>query len=190
MKLRGFGALSGLCLCGCLIDRQRVTHKAVTPTAPPVSATPARAAFRPPPSEPCPSLPPAPVGSFADAKAAEASSGRLPPDVIQQIVRASYGRFRHCYEAGLARKPKLQGRVTVRFVIDRGGRVPCAADASIRAGTAAEADEHEGSIPHAESPFPDAQVVDCMLKEYRKLVFPKPEGGSVTVVYPILFSPG
>ncbi len=28
-----------------------------------------------------------------------------------------------------------------------------------------------------------------MLATYRKLVFPQPEGGIVTVVYPILFSP-
>ena len=38
-------------------------------------------------------------------------SGRLPPEVIQRIVRQNYGRFRMCYEQGLARNPNLEGRV-------------------------------------------------------------------------------
>jgi energy-converting hydrogenase Eha subunit A len=32
-------------------------------------------------------------------------------------------------------------------------------------------------------------VVQCILHEYRKLVFPKPDGGIVTVVYPVVFTP-
>jgi hypothetical protein len=38
-------------------------------------------------------------------------SGRLPPEVIQRIVRQNYGRLRLCYEAGLRSNPSLQGRV-------------------------------------------------------------------------------
>ena len=38
--------------------------------------------------------------------------------------------------------------------------------------------------------MPDAKVVECIMAEYRKLRFPEPEGGIVTVVYPIMFSPG
>jgi hypothetical protein len=33
-------------------------------------------------------------------------------------------------------------------------------------------------------------VVDCIVKEYEEITFPAPEGGIVTVVYPIKFSPG
>src|SRR5262249_58774195 len=50
-------------------------------------------------------------------------SGRLPPEVIQRIVRQNYGRFRMCYEQGLTRNPNLEGRVSVRFVIGRDGGV-------------------------------------------------------------------
>ncbi len=52
-----------------------------------------------------------------------ASSGRLPPEVIQRIVRQNFGRFRLCYENGLRNNPNLQGRVSVRFVIGRDGAV-------------------------------------------------------------------
>ena len=38
-------------------------------------------------------------------------SGRLPPEVIQRIVRQNFGRFRLCYENGLRNNPNLQGRV-------------------------------------------------------------------------------
>ena len=50
-------------------------------------------------------------------------NGRLPPEVIQRIVRQNFGRFRLCYENGLRTNPNLQGRVAVKFVIDRDGAV-------------------------------------------------------------------
>ena len=41
-------------------------------------------------------------------------NGRLPPEVIQRIVRQNFGRFRLCYENGLRNNPNLQGRVSVQ----------------------------------------------------------------------------
>ena len=35
-------------------------------------------------------------------------SGRLPPEVIQRIVRQNFGRFRLCYENGLRSNPNLR----------------------------------------------------------------------------------
>lgn len=96
-------------------------------------------------------------------------SGRLPPEVIQRIVRQNYGRFRQCYEQGLGRDPELAGRVAVRFVIGRDGTVVNVADGG--------------------SDLPDRSVVDCVSRAYYSLAFPRPEGGIVTVVYPIVFSP-
>jgi len=97
-------------------------------------------------------------------------SGRLPPEVIQRIVRQNYGRFRMCYEQGLSRNPNLQGRVQVRFVIGR-----------------------DGSVSNAQqggSDLPDSGVVGCVVNAYYGLSFPQPEGGIVTVAYPIMFQPG
>jgi hypothetical protein len=55
-------------------------------------------------------------------------NGRLPPETVLRIVRQNFGRFRFCYEEGLARKPTLSGRVAVNFVIDRAGAVSIAKD--------------------------------------------------------------
>lgn len=97
-------------------------------------------------------------------------SGRLPPEVIQRIVRQNYGRFRMCYEQGLSRNPNLEGRVSVRFVIGRDGSV--------------------SNVSNGGSDIPDSGVVGCVVSAYYGLSFPQPEGGIVTVVYPIMFSPG
>lgn len=97
-------------------------------------------------------------------------NGRLPPEVIQRIVRQNFGRFRLCYENGLKRNPNLEGRVNVRFVIDRQGSVSTAANAG--------------------SDLPDSGVVACVIGAYQGLSFPQPEGGIVTVVYPVIFAPG
>jgi Ca-activated chloride channel family protein len=97
-------------------------------------------------------------------------SGRLPPEVIQRIVRQNFGRFRLCYENGLRNNFNLQGRVTVRFVIDRAGAV--------------------SSVSNGGSDMPDNGVVSCVMRAFWGLSFPQPEGGIVTVTYPIMFSPG
>jgi hypothetical protein len=96
--------------------------------------------------------------------------GRLPPEVIQRIVRQNFGRFRACYESGLRSNPSLQGRVGVKFVIDRTGAISLVADGG--------------------SDLPDRSVVQCVVRSFASLSFPQPEGGMVTVVYPIMFTPG
>jgi hypothetical protein len=97
-------------------------------------------------------------------------SGRLPKEVIQRIVRQNYGRFRLCYEKGLGANPSLEGRVSVRFVINRNGSV--------------------SNVSNGGSSIPDAGVVNCVVRAFYGLSFPKPEGGIVTVTYPIMFAPG
>jgi hypothetical protein len=101
---------------------------------------------------------------------ATAVSGRLPPEIVQRIVRENFARFRFCYENGLRQNPTLAGRVSVRFVIDRTGAVAVLADGG--------------------SDLPDHHVVECVVRSFGNLSFPEPAGGSVTVTYPITFSPG
>jgi len=96
--------------------------------------------------------------------------GRIPPEVIQRIVRQNYGRFRLCYDAGLRSNPALTGRVSVRFVIGRDGGV--------------------SQVSNAGSDLPSPDVVQCVSNSFYGLSFPEPEGGIVTVVYPIMFTPG
>jgi hypothetical protein len=39
------------------------------------------------------------------------------------------------------------------------------------------------------SDLPDPHVIKCVIRGFQSLRFPEPEGGIVTVVYPIIFSP-
>ena len=113
-------------------------------------------------------------------KAAAASSGapaqpanhdgRLAPEAIQTVVRQSFGAYRVCYEQGLKTKADLRGTVSVSFVIATDGSV-------------------NGASDHG-STLPDASVVECVVRGFRGLVFPPPQGGYVTVIYPIEFAPG
>ncbi len=96
-------------------------------------------------------------------------NGRLPAEVIRRIVRQNFGRFRMCYEQGLGRNPNLEGRVGVRFVIGRDGAV--------------------SNVGNGGSDIPDSAVVSCVVNAFYGLSFPQPEGGIVTVTYPIMFSP-
>jgi hypothetical protein len=96
-------------------------------------------------------------------------SGRLPPEAIQRIIRQNFGRFRACYEAGLQRNPSLHGTVSTRFVIGRDGAVSNVSDGG--------------------SSMPDPAVTSCVHRAFYGVSFPQPEGGIVTVTYPIVFSP-
>lgn len=110
-----------------------------------------------------PSLPPPPKANHPDL-------GYLPPELIQSVVRIGFGRIRACYEVGLGRDPKLEGRVSVRFIIERDGTVKTSSDGG--------------------SDIPDSAVRDCVVHEFLGFKFPAPETGIVTVVYPIMLAPG
>jgi hypothetical protein len=110
------------------------------------------------------------VGSPRVSGVTSSVSGRLPPEVVQRIVRQNFGRFRMCYEQGLRNNPNLAGRVSIGFTISRDGSV--------------------GSVQNAGSDLPDSTVVSCVQGAFRGLSFPAPEAGIVKVTYPISFSPG
>ncbi|WP_272419537.1 AgmX/PglI C-terminal domain-containing protein [Polyangium jinanense] len=109
-------------------------------------------------------------GATQSRPGAMSLSGRLPPEVVRRIIRQNFGRFRLCYENGLRNNPNLQGRVSVRFVIGADGAV--------------------SNVGNGGSDMPDGGVVSCIVRSFERLSFPRPEGGIVTVVYPIMFSPG
>ena len=114
------------------------------------------------------------------------TAGRLAPTKIQTVLLDHFDEIRKCYADGLGRDPKLTGRVTARFVITREGTV----DAVINAASDpippdAVAPPSDPTVP----PISDAKVVACVLAVVKKLTFPKPDGGTVTVVYPFVFSP-
>jgi hypothetical protein len=118
-------------------------------------------------------MPPLPGDEATAFLPRDPESGRLPLVVIRQVVRAKYGAFRDCFEGGLARHPKLAGLVTVRFIIERDGNVG-----------------KVSNVAHGGSDLPDEDVTQCLIQRFRGLRFPAPNGGVVTVQYPILLRPG
>ena len=46
------------------------------------------------------------------------------------------------------------------------------------------------NVSNGDSDLPDSNVVGCVVKACYGLSFPKPEGGIVTVSYPIMLQPG
>jgi len=98
-------------------------------------------------------------------------NGRLPPEVIQRIVRQNFGRFRLCYENGLRSDPKLAGMVATKFVIGTDGSV-------------------SSSARDNSTTLTDTGVVSCINRAFSNLSFPQPEGGIVVVIYPVILEPG
>jgi hypothetical protein len=118
-------------------------------------------------------------------------NGRLPPETIQKIVRANYAGMKRCYEAGLVTDPKLNGKITTRFIIERDGTVSTAADAHDAPPVIVNLPPGVQIEDPASAPrFPDPNVTACVVARFKELKFPPPEGGIVTVAYPIIFSPG
>jgi hypothetical protein len=97
-------------------------------------------------------------------------SGHLSPELIRAVVRENYAKFRSCYERGLERNSTLEGGTIYRFEIGVDGRVASAAVVNNR--------------------LPNCAVVHCIRDSLRELMFPHPNGGAVTVFYPIQLLPG
>lgn len=116
--------------------------------------------------------PPAPASPPASASAsASPAAGRdkLPPDEIQRVVEQSFARLRDCYERGLRKNPRLEGRVSVAFAI--------------------ELDGSTSEVQDKGSDLPDKEVVTCVVAGFSGLKFPSPKGDRVKFTYPIVFSP-
>jgi hypothetical protein len=88
--------------------------------------------------------------------------------LVRQYVRANYAKFRRCYEGGVQRDPKLAGTLVSRLVIGVEGSVTAV-------------------FQGPESTMTDEAVVSCVLREYRNMVFPKPDAGIVVVDVPVKF---
>lgn len=89
---------------------------------------------------------------------------------IQKVVREHFDAFRSCYEAALAKNPKISGKVSIELDV--------APD-----GTA-----YDGRLAGASVPDPVFQ--DCLVQEVAKMRFLPPLNGHTNVVYPLDFSPG
>lgn len=96
--------------------------------------------------------------------------GHLDAAEVQRIVRHNYGRFRLCYEQNLSCSPNLEPRIAVRFVIDIDGQIK--------------------QVTLVSSDAASSALTACVIGAFREIAFPPPKGGTVSVVYPIMFSAG
>jgi len=95
-------------------------------------------------------------------------SGRLMPEHIQSVVRQHFPELRSCYEQARTQTSHLQGSISVRFVIKDDGLVDTVVIAS---------------------DLPGDSIDDCVVKVFHAMRFDEPEGGIVTVMYPLRFCP-
>ena len=110
--------------------------------------------------------PPRPRG----ADAGVAPRGRLAASAVQDVVRAHRDELGFCFAWQLHQRPDLGGRVVMEFEIGPEGRVT------------------EARI--ADDVLGDETVLRCFVSVTRRMEFPAPEGGSVTVRYPFVLSSG
>lgn len=97
-------------------------------------------------------------------------SGGLTQEEILAVIRSNLSQIRHCYERLLQRSPSSAGKIKVRFVVNRTGRV--------------------NSASTTQSDIGDGKMKSCLLGLIRTWNFPKPRGGEqVTVNYPFTFNP-
>jgi hypothetical protein len=92
-------------------------------------------------------------------------SGRLPPEIIQRVVKPILPRALACNPKA-ASTDDSDAVARVHFVIDRQGEM--------------------ATVKLDESNVSDA-VAACVTAIFQSLHFPAPEGGMVTVVYPVFF---
>jgi hypothetical protein len=97
-----------------------------------------------------------------------AGSGRLSRAQIQKVINEHVAQVQACYERNLMRDRSLAGKITFDWVI-----APTGAVASVRVRS---------------STMAGSTVSTCIMQEIRGWTFPTPEGGSVAVTYPFIFS--
>ncbi|MGC3998109.1 MAG: AgmX/PglI C-terminal domain-containing protein [Anaeromyxobacter sp.] len=90
------------------------------------------------------------------------------------MIQDHAAQIRYCYENQLALNPRLQGKVSIKWVINADG--------------SASSPQVDGSATTLE----DAKVHECMMSRIVSWQFPKPKGGGIAVItYPwILRSSG
>ena len=97
--------------------------------------------------------------------------GSLSKEVIRRIIRRHINEVKFCYEKELAKRPDLEGRVAIKFIISGNGSVQMAVVANSTIG--------------------NAKVENCIAAAVRRWTFPQPKGGGVVIVtYPFQLTSG
>ncbi len=111
--------------------------------------------------------------------------GYLPSEQIYPVIRQNLYRTNECYADALRRNPKLTGVVRVQFKIDLEGKVIDASEAPEPSADATAQAQNGSPLPTIHDP----KMVSCVLSEFAKFQFARPERGGSRVKYNIPFAP-
>ena len=91
--------------------------------------------------------------------------GSLEKSVIDAKVKEVLPDVKACYDEGVVNQPDLTGKVVIKMVIGKDGRV-----------SSAEANPERTTLNSGE-------VIDCIAGKVAQLEFPPPEGGGIVIVH-------
>jgi hypothetical protein len=93
--------------------------------------------------------------------------GAIDPERVRKVIRDHEAQVRYCYEQQLARDPKVEGKVSIRWQIDPDGHASNA------------------TVNRAETTLPGDEVPECIMSRVVTWEFPKPSSGGLAIVtYP------
>lgn len=95
-------------------------------------------------------------------------TGQVNKNDVNMVIKGEMSRFKTCYQREYAKNPDLAGKVTLRFMINKEGKV-------------------EGAEVK-DSTLKNVLVERCMLKQIYGISFPKPGDKPVIISYPFVFS--
>jgi hypothetical protein len=95
--------------------------------------------------------------------------GQLSETEINSVMRRQLKSLRDCYENALKRNRQLSGKLVIRFEILDDGKT--------------------SNIDFEDDTLGSGDVRECIARRAKYWRFPKPDGGSVFVAYPIVFTP-
>ena len=93
--------------------------------------------------------------------------GSIDKELIRKVIQDHAAQIRYCYEQQLAINPRLQGKVSIKWIIQADG-----------SATNPQVDESATTLD-------DGKVHECMMSRITSWQFPKPKGGGIAVItYP------
>ncbi|MCA9490124.1 MAG: AgmX/PglI C-terminal domain-containing protein [Myxococcales bacterium] len=113
---------------------------------------------------------PRPKATPAPARAGSVTvTGGLDKAIVSRVLARSRAGMRACYEQALSRNPSASGSIEVRITVGPSGSVSSATTAADTIG--------------------DPALASCLVSGAKRMTFPEPQGGSATIVVPLVFAP-
>lgn len=107
-------------------------------------------------------------GKVATVSALAKVQGSLSRSEVLKVLNQNQRKVVRCYERALTSKPNLSGKLTFTWTIKPNGRV--------------------GSVRQAASTLGHNGVSKCISGVIKRMRFPKPKGGSVSITFPWIFT--